>query len=377
MTQGNRIQEVLKPMTGAFRKAFMVQISRSSLVVTFAVLITCVAGIASASAQLQPTPGPSAQAASLSLALETTSPCFYQVPSCASSDPKVDFELISNGDTTGCTFSSTVTWGDGDTSSPPSYPGGPNGSVLVKFHHKYITPDPFIAPTTYDINWSANVVSGTTCVSNSGTLQFNRTCTAKELSGPAWASMFPTSTSVSDLSGTFRTDVTNFINAMTQAGIAVNVLATLRPPERAYLMHYSWLVAKGQLSAQQVPAFAPATGQAPVNICWSHTDSNGNFDPTASTTAARKLMTALGIDPRLKVAPALNSLHTRGLAIDMTTKWTTPSITIDDASGNPVTINTTPHSGLNKQLITVGATYGVIHFINAAKDPNHWSVNGH
>jgi hypothetical protein len=67
-----------------------------------------------------------------------------------------------------------------------------------------------------------------------------------QLSGPSWARKFPESSSISDLSKPFRNDVTRFVGAMQRAGIAERTLDTLRPPERAYLMHYSWLIAKRQ-----------------------------------------------------------------------------------------------------------------------------------
>lgn len=58
------------------------------------------------------------------------------------------------------------------------------------------------------------------------------------------------------------------------------------------------------------------------------------------------------------------------------TPWTTANITIVNGLGKEVTISTTPPTGLNRQLIAVGATYHVIHFKNAARDRYHWSVNG-
>lgn len=198
-----------------------------------------------------------------------------------------------------------------------------------------------------------------------------------ELSGPAWARRFPESRSLSDLATPFRGDVTRFIAAMTHAGIAERTLDTLRPPERAYLMHYSWLIAKKKIDPRNVPAFAPKRGQATVDICWVHASAPGVPDLAASVSAAQQMVRAFGIDPRLKVAPALNSLHTRGLAIDMATTWNGQDITILDADGHPVTIDTVPHDGANSQLIAVGATYGVIHLQPASNDPNHWSVNGH
>jgi hypothetical protein len=84
------------------------------------------------------------------------------------------------------------------------------------------------------------------------------------------------------------------------------------------------------------------------------------------------------INSKLKVAPALKSLHTQGLALDMNTTWPAgKTVKIREANGKLITISSGPHNGLNRTLIQAGATYGVIHFLNAGKDPNHWSVNGH
>ena len=198
-----------------------------------------------------------------------------------------------------------------------------------------------------------------------------------ELSGPSWVSRFPGSDLVSDLSGSFRQHVTDFISAMQLAGITVTVINTLRRPEQAYLMHYSWLIAKGQIDPAAVPPFAPGPGRGPVSICWQHTDPSGAEDLAASAAAAKEMVRGYRISPGLAVAPALDSLHTEGLAIDMTTTWRNARFTIVDGTGHPVTISTTPHNGLNSGLIAVGATYGVIHYLNAVADPTHWSANGH
>ena len=198
-----------------------------------------------------------------------------------------------------------------------------------------------------------------------------------ELSGRSWVSQFPGSNLVSDLSGTFRQDVTDFISAMRRAGITVTVTGTRRPPERAYLMHYSWLIDKGKIDPADVRPFAPGPGRAPVRICWQHTDSRGAEDRAASVEAAKEMVSGYQISPSLAVAPALSSLHTRGLAIDMTMTWSKASITIAGRRGHRVRISTTPHSGLNSRVIAVGATYGVIHYFSVAADPVHWSVSGH
>ncbi len=197
-----------------------------------------------------------------------------------------------------------------------------------------------------------------------------------EVSGPAWARKFPASREIKDLSNPFRSDVRRFIAAMTAAGIDERTISTLRPYQRAYLMHYAWLIAKRKIDPRKVPAFVPKPGQEKVNICWVHATAAGVPDVAASIAAAEKMLPALGIDPNLKIAPALDSNHTRGQAIDMTTTWTRRRIRIDEANGHRVTIDTRPRDGQNAELIRVGATYGVIHLQPAVKDPNHWSING-
>jgi hypothetical protein len=91
-------------------------------------------------------------------------PCFYSFPDCVSSDPRVSVEIVSEGDTTSCTFTGDVDWGDGDTSSQ-NFGGGADGSALATFDHKYLTDG------VYSIAWSVDVTSGS-CSDNSGTLQF-------------------------------------------------------------------------------------------------------------------------------------------------------------------------------------------------------------
>ncbi len=61
-----------------------------------------------------------------------------------------------------------------------------------------------------------------------------------ELSGAAWVAQFPTSRSLDDLSPGFKASVNDFIGAVKAAGGKVNIAATYRPPERAYLSERRW-----------------------------------------------------------------------------------------------------------------------------------------
>jgi hypothetical protein len=85
------------------------------------------------------------------------------------------------------------------------------------------------------------------------------------LSGAQWAGQFPTSTSLTDLEAGFRASLGRFLTALTAAGASYSVSATLRPPERAYLMHWSWRIAREHYDPRQVPAMAG------VDIQWAHT----------------------------------------------------------------------------------------------------------
>jgi hypothetical protein len=87
-----------------------------------------------------------------------------------------------------------------------------------------------------------------------------------ELSGSEWVARFPTSASVDDLADPSKSNVQNFLSALNVAGASVTITATLRPPQRAYLMHWSWHIAKGLDDASDAPAMDG------VDITWVHPD---------------------------------------------------------------------------------------------------------
>lgn len=183
------------------------------------------------------------------------------------------------------------------------------------------------------------------------------------VSGANWVSQFPTSISTSDLHPGFRNQVDRFINALESAGAAVDISATLRPPRRVYLMHWSWRIAREGFDTRQVPSMHG------VNVQWAHTDSQGNYLATRSVRAASDMVAAYGIVFR----PALSSRHTEGLAIDMAIRWS-DTLRITDAAGTVVAIENSPRNGGNSALHTVGVSYGVKKLLS---DPPHWSEDGH
>jgi hypothetical protein len=174
---------------------------------------------------------------------------------------------------------------------------------------------------------------------------------AKEKSGAAWVAKFPGSDSLSDLDPTFGAKATTFIDAIKAAGGTVSIAATYRPRERAYLMHYSSKISRGDVKAADVPAMSG------VNIDWVHDTE------AASKQAATAMANGYGI----VFPPALVSRHTEKAAIDMTITGLINK-TIKDASDKDVTIKKMA------DLHAVGAGYGVHKLVS---DPPHWSDDGH
>jgi hypothetical protein len=183
------------------------------------------------------------------------------------------------------------------------------------------------------------------------------------VSGPAWVSKFPNSRSVDALVEPFRTIVTNFLTALRDSGATVTIADTLRPPERAYLMHFAFAIARQGKDPATVPS------KAGVDIQWVHPASRGVSSATASKKAAEKMVQAYGI----VFKPALNSRHTEGNAIDMSIGWI-GDLVIAKADGTSITVTSAPRTGDNSSLQQVGASYGVIKLVS---DPPHWSTDGH
>ena len=179
-------------------------------------------------------------------------------------------------------------------------------------------------------------------------------------SGASWVAKFPTSVKTSDLKKPFRTNFEAFQKAMKDAGIAVTISASLRLKQRAYMMHFAWMIVKGKIAPGDVPAMAG------VNIVWNH--------PKAKQ-GAQEMVDGYGIGG-LGVAPALNSRHIEGRAIDTILTWK-GDIHIKQKDGTEKAIVGTPRNATHPDLIAVGASYGVIHFKPASADKVHWSDDGH
>src|SRR5215831_9873173 len=185
---------------------------------------------------------------------------------------------------------------------------------------------------------------------------------ARELSGAIWVNRFPTSKSTDTLADGFRQNCDAFLAALANAEATVTISATLRPPERAYLMHWSFVINTGEVDPEDVPR------QRGVEIEWVHRSRNGSPDLRASRAAAAEMVHGYGIVHR----PALTSLHIFGKAIDMNVEWE-GTLRIKQKNGTAKLIRSLPRTGLNHELWAVGATYSVF---KLPSDAPHWSNTG-
>lgn len=179
----------------------------------------------------------------------------------------------------------------------------------------------------------------------------------QRLSGKHWVSFFANSNSIDDLASPFRQRVQAFKQALTTAGANIAIASTLRPPQRAYLMHYAFNIKAREIAPENVPPMLD------VDINWVH------YTAQASLKAAQDMVATYNI----AYAPALNSRPIQGLAIDWDITWS-GTLNIKNASGTNVSIDT-PRSGFtNSQLWDIGVSYGVKKLIS---DQPHWSSDGH
>lgn len=184
----------------------------------------------------------------------------------------------------------------------------------------------------------------------------------KKLSGVHWVKFFPGRNSIQDLRNPFRESVMGFLNSLKHAGAKVIVSATLRPPERADLMHWSWKISRQLIRPSAVP---PMEG---VHIEWDHKND------VKSLQEATSMVAAFGMN-RLHVAPALRSRHTEGNAIDMNISWF-GDLKIREKNNKIVIIRIPPYDGMNNDLHHVAKIYGVIKYHGGIKDRPHWSSDG-
>jgi len=190
---------------------------------------------------------------------------------------------------------------------------------------------------------------------------------AKTKSGTYWVTWAGThakdSSSLDDLADPFRTNVKAFIKALKDAGATVDVENTKRSDKRAYLFHWCWKIGLNKAKPSEA---TPMTG---VDIEWDHGDAE------QSKKGGKEMIDGFGlaVPPNSTNAPALNSNHISGKAIDMTISWT-GTIKVKKKDGTEESIPFMSNVNGNTKLHAVGASYGVK---KLTTDAPHWSIDGH
>jgi phosphatidylserine/phosphatidylglycerophosphate/cardiolipin synthase-like enzyme len=179
-----------------------------------------------------------------------------------------------------------------------------------------------------------------------------------ENSGMAWVERFPGSVSLDDLVEPFRSRVSEFLAALTAAGLPYKIFQTWRPKQRAYLMAWSYRIARQNRDPREIDTFLDD-----VPISWVHYDADGDPDLAASKLAAEAMVAQYGIGPS---GASENSRHVGGTAIDLRVDISTPKV-VAMKSGTHLLIDS------EARLTRVGRSYN----IRRLGESNHWSLSGH
>ncbi|MEP6831854.1 MAG: hypothetical protein ABJB74_00610 [Gemmatimonas sp.] len=171
------------------------------------------------------------------------------------------------------------------------------------------------------------------------------------------------STNIDDLVEPFRANAKAFIKALEDAGATVTKSTTKRSDKRAYLFHWCWRIGLGKAKASE------ATAMIGVDIEWDHGDAE------KSKKGAKEMIDGFGlaVPPNSTNAPALNSNHIAGKAIDMDISWE-DTIKIKKKDGTVVSVAFMSDVNKNSTLHSIGASYSVK---KLTTDAPHWSFDGH
>ena len=181
-------------------------------------------------------------------------------------------------------------------------------------------------------------------------------------SGVDWIAKFPTRADTAACVSPFRERLEAFLAALKASGATVQINATLRPPERAYLMHTCWEIAQGNIEPN---GREPRAG---VDIDWIARDASGNPDLNKSRAIAQQMVKAY----QIAFEPSLTSLHITGRPSTWTSRGRA-SLQIADKSGPRA--RSQPAAGRHQHRPGQGGRdLGVFKLVS---DPPHWSINGH
>jgi hypothetical protein len=150
-----------------------------------------------------------------------------------------------------------------------------------------------------------------------------------------------------------------FVNGLRAAGAQVRIEAGLRHPNRAFLMHYAWGVAKAKYTPAQANTACRGRG---IDIEWDHGNTN------ASRAAAQALVDAFDLVRQASIT----SNHIRGLAIDIVISDLPSSITMNGRTYS--TRQGASSTAAAESVAPIGKAMGVIWY--GPSDWVHWSHNG-
>jgi D-alanyl-D-alanine carboxypeptidase len=179
----------------------------------------------------------------------------------------------------------------------------------------------------------------------------------KRLSGKHWVDQYDTSRTLDDLKDPFKGDLSKFIDMLKKNGAHVEISATYRPPQRAWLMHWAWVIANGGIKYSRLGRIKNPYG---VDIVWDHGTE------AASRAAAAEMVSGY----HMAHIAALKSRHTERRAVDMTITHAPKTLVID---GEKYPIGK-EKATKNEALWMVGQMFKVV---KLASDPPHWSDDGH
>lgn len=182
-------------------------------------------------------------------------------------------------------------------------------------------------------------------------------------SGASWVDRFPISDDPHHLDSEIRSLWTPFQSVMETAGADVEILATQKPPERAYLMYWAWRIAKEDYDPQQVPDMEG------VNIRWWHGDLQ------ASRNAAWQMVHGYDIGDHKEPPPRV-SPYTEGQVIATRITWQGDLTLFRGDPTRELVITEGPHDATNEALIELAEIhFGLVHLLTVEdSDEVHWTV---
>jgi uncharacterized protein YcbK (DUF882 family) len=178
------------------------------------------------------------------------------------------------------------------------------------------------------------------------------------LSGAHWVEKYKTEPTLDLLKDPFKGHISAFIEMLRSNRSRVAISATYRAPERAWLMHWAWMVARGKITYSKLNSIS---NPQKIDIVWDHGDE------ASSREAARAMVSGY----HMAHVAALSSRHTEGRAVDITIRRL-PEILKIDKKEWPIGV---ARADANEALWFIGE-----HLFSVKKlatDPPHWSDDGH